>query len=214
MGKLPKTRGGYKRPGEDFISGYHLQFSAKLPNLPCSTISTNTGQNKLKFWDFSEYAASESTHFLTVCPLHSLCRCFNLGWNFYYQNHCLWKTKIWIFLINTVLSVEFLVFTFCALHEQEKTLFLFLSVGLEQTQQWGFQNKTTQKSLMEQSTFTLCLLLHCTLGVVLRCKRDEGLHGIIYTMEISQCWNPKFAFGEWGLNPCYVSGKKKEVLRA
>lgn len=50
MGKLPKTRGGYKFPGEDFIRGYHLQFSAKLPNLPHSTISINTGQNKLRFF--------------------------------------------------------------------------------------------------------------------------------------------------------------------
>lgn len=90
--------------------------------------------------------------------------------------------KILIILINAVLSVEFSVFTCCALDEQEKIL--FLSVGLEKTQQWGFQNKTTQKSLMEQSSVSTLTL---QLGVMLRCKRDEALHGKTNTMETSRC---------------------------
>lgn len=49
MGKLPETR-GYQFPAEDFISGYHLQFSVTLPNLPYLTFSVNTGQNKLRFF--------------------------------------------------------------------------------------------------------------------------------------------------------------------
>lgn len=92
---------------------------------------------------------------------------------------------------------------------------LFLSVGLEKKNFCGAsKTKTTQESFMEQGKFTLYLLLYCTLGAVLRCKRDKGLHGKINTMETSQWWNPKFACGEQGLNPCYVSGKKQELFYA
>lgn len=110
--------------------------------------------------------------------------------------------------LNTVLSVEFLVFTCCTLDEQETDFIPTPICRTGKNTAVGLPKKTHRGIISWSKALYLYLLLHCTLGAVLRCKRDKGLHGKIDTMESSQCWNPKFAFGERGLNPCYASGKK------
>lgn len=112
--------------------------------------------------------------------------------------------------LNTVLSVEFLAFNYCALDEQETD---FIPIPICRTGKNTFVGLPKQKphrNLTWSKALLLCIYSYTC--AVPRCKRDKGLLGKINTMETSQCWNPKFAFGERGLNPCYVSGKKAGTL--
>lgn len=66
---------------------------------------------------------------------------------------------------------------------------------------------------MEQSTFTLYLLLHCTLGVVLRCKRDEGLHGKNRNNGNFSVLKCKICFWRTRTKPLLCIRKKEGILK-
>lgn len=178
--KNKKTRGGYKYPGEDFLSGLN-QCKTSQPTMLNHFYQNRSKQIEiflsmllLNLHIFSQSVLSTVSAGALIWDGISITKITVCGKQ---------KFEYSLLTLYCLQSSQFLL----AVHQMNKkqTLFLFLSVGLEKTQLWGFQNKITQKSFMEQSTFTLCL--HCTLGIVLRCKRDEGFHGKISTMETSQC---------------------------
>lgn len=153
--------------------------------------------------------------FPSLSSPQNLCRCFNLGWNPFYQKHCLRKTKMWKitslhYLCRSKDLRDFFGFIWLCIKWTSKLDLILISICSDGKITAVRHAKQNPHGTLSSHLNTLTL--YCA----------EMYRGWRLALQNQHQWKPvsaktqslHFAAGELGLNPCYVPGKKRELLNA